>query len=109
MKSYVREVLSYLTDLTCHVETQAMTDWTHMVDFDLSDNEEEEDSDNEDSDSGDSKDPESSNGDSDNEKSLTTTNLLEEDAMYWTEEDANSQIGSELASERDPKDEDYRP
>ncbi len=109
MKSYMREVLLYLTDLTCHVETQAMTDWTHMVDFNLSDNEEEEDSDDEDSHSGDFKDPESSNRDSDNEKNLTTTSLLKEVAMHWTEEDANSEMGSELTSERDPKDEDYRP
>ncbi|PBK86237.1 hypothetical protein ARMGADRAFT_1086709 [Armillaria gallica] len=89
-------------------KTQAMIDWTHMVDFDLSDNEEEEDSDDKDCHSRDFKDPDSSNRDSDNKKNLTTTSLLKKVAMHWTEEDTNSQIGSELMSKRDPKDEDYR-
>ncbi len=93
------------TDLTCHVETEAMTDWTHILNFDPSDNEEDNDSDNEDSDSGKPSDGEAGDGDSDGEKDFTTN--LSEDAMYESE-DANSQIGSEPTSEGgDSRDQSY--
>ncbi len=96
------------TDLTCHVETEAMTDWTHILDFDPSDNEEDDDSDNEDSDSRKPSDGEAGDGDLDGEKDFTT-NLSEEDAMYEPE-DANSQIGSEPMSEgEDSRDQSYCP
>ncbi|KAK0217452.1 hypothetical protein EDD85DRAFT_961858 [Armillaria nabsnona] len=104
----VKHLLLRPTDLTCHVETEAMMDWTHILDFDPSDNEEDDNSDNKDSDSGKPSDGEAGNGDLDSEKDITT-NLSEEDAMYEPE-DANSQISSELMSEGgDSRDECYCP
>ncbi|SJL03255.1 uncharacterized protein ARMOST_06607 [Armillaria ostoyae] len=92
------------------LQTEAMTDWTNILDFDPSDNEEDNDSYSEDSDGGKFADRESGDRDSDNEQDFTTTNLLEEDAMDGAEEDANSQIGSELTSEgRNSRDQSYCP
>ncbi len=108
MKSYVREVLSYLTDLTCHVETQAMTIgliWSTLTFLTMK---RKRTPTTKTLTAGTLRTQNLVTETLRTRKSLTTTNLLEEDAMYWTEEDANSQIGSELASERDPKDEDYR-
>ncbi|KAK0224926.1 hypothetical protein EDD85DRAFT_795595 [Armillaria nabsnona] len=90
------------------LQTEAMTDWTHILDFDPSDNEEDNNSNNEDLDSRKPSDGEAGYGDSDSKKDIMT-NLSEEDAMYEPE-DANSQISSEPTSEGgDSRDKSYCP